>query len=180
MSLAGTGTLGLPMMKLAKMLSECSTAQTMLGVGTAALAYDLIYWPAFFLEDDAAAQAAEYNTRPIPSFIVSQLDEPGWEQEIRRGVDVTGMLYAELAMKPSATGESTMRDQARHFGNLCGDIMNELWDISATVDPDGGNYLHIIDTMKTLASPQFTFADDESDQSGKTYLAFAFAVMYQT
>ena len=180
MGLPGTGTLGLPMMRLAKMLSHCSTAQTMLAVGTADDAYDLIYWPAFFLEDDATALAAEYQTEPIPSFTVSQLDDPGWEQEISRGDAVVGVLYAELRMKPSATGESTMRDQVRHFTNRCGAILDELWALSATVDPDGGQFLQITDTIKTLASPQFTFQDDEADQSGLAYLAAAFAVMYQT
>lgn len=175
-----TGALGLPMQRLAKMLSNCSTAQTILNVGTASAAYDLIKWPAWFLEDDATAQAASVQTAPVPMGIVSQLDEPGWEQEIQPNHAADGVLYFELRMDPSDTGHSAMVDQLRHFISLLGAVIEELWALSAVPDPDGGQYLELMESIKTLASPQFTLDDIASDQEGESYLAAAFAVMYRT
>jgi hypothetical protein len=173
--LAASGPIARPFRKMSVLLSQCPTFQSLMGVGTAAAALELIDSPFWDAEDHDTSSDA-FQTIPVPGATVTRTD--GQSCDIRNSGHSIGELSIEFRAKPS--GDYTLKsNQLMEFMNSVGAILQEIFQRERKPNPDGGTHLQIHEPIQEAITPQFTRQDVEADENGKPFLVAMYSIQYE-
>jgi hypothetical protein len=168
-TIVATGPIALPYEKFADLLSQCPTFQTLLGVGSAALALAATDYPEWSSADSGNPADPEFLGPPVPGCLVTKFGGFGRDFEIRRGGISQGDLQVEFRAAIDTDYDDNLKDQLLQFSNTIGAIIEEAWARSEILVGLSQN-IAIEEPVTEIEPPQTTDPDLEHDPDGDPFL----------
>ena len=178
LSITASGKLARPMYRLAWLLAQTARFQTLMGVGTAAAALDLIDF------DEWSALNTGVSNFSVPGAIVSDFDELEHVVDPHSGHQ-HGELFLSIFDSVNAThvdsnGEGNRKDQIVEWRNTLSDIIDQMFTLQDTPDGGGSQNMLISGPIEKAGTPQLTHPDDPRDSAGSVFLTASFLIPWGT